>query len=82
MSPTVCCRMSNCLQTMNVDIHFDSHTGPAIGNDRSIIAQAAYIKATACNRGRCGGLWSVDIQIPEIIAHTCKVRFSFVFELY
>jgi len=73
--------MSSCLQTLNVDIHFDSHTGPAIGNDRSVIAQAAYIKATPCDRVRCGGLWCVDIQIPEIIARACKMRFSFVFEL-
>ena len=67
-----------------MDIHFDSHTGPAIGNDRLVIAQAAYIKATPCDRGHCGGLWCVDIQIhvPEVIAHVSKMQFSFVFELY
>lgn len=61
--------MSNCLQnTQYADILFLSHAGPAVGNDRSVIAQAAYIKATPCDRGCCGGLCCAGIQIPEVIA--------------
>ena len=58
---------------------FHSHAGPAVGNDRSVIAQAAYIKATPCDRGCCGGLCCVGIQIPEIIARaTFLACFAFL----
>ena len=60
-------------KTLNMDIHLDTHAGPAVGNDRLVIAQAAYIKATPCDRGCCGGLCCVGVQIPEIIAHACNI---------